>query len=247
LLTTDLPALETEAFIEAHIPCRPSRILEVGCGHGGVAARLQSNGHEVIAIDSDPEAVARARERGVDARVASWPDFDAAPFDVVLFTRSLHHIKPLREAVKRAKQVLKKGGRVLVEDFAFEEIDTLWRDWLYSHLGRLDTAGLLRRPGDGLAENLLKHHGSDDACHCDRDHELHTAPAMLTCLREHFSRVDEMTAPYLYRYVGAILEDTERGYAEGAKVLELEKRFAETNGVPLIGRRFAAHDVRPPE
>jgi hypothetical protein len=63
---------------------------------------------------------------------------------------------------------------------------------------------------------------------------------MLACLREHFSRVDEITAPYLYRYVCAILEDTERGYAEAAKILELENRFAQAKCVPLIGRRFVA-------
>ena len=240
MTTTDLPTLETVAFIKAHVPYRACRILEVGCGDGGVAEDLKSNGHEVIAIDSDAQAITRANARGVDARVASWPDFDAAPFDVVLFTRSLHHIKPLPEAVKRAKQVLKKGGPVLVEDFAFDEMDAPWQDWLYSHLVRLDTAGLLQRPGDGLAEKILEHHGSHDACHCDRDHELHSVPAMLACLQEYFSRVNETTAPYLYRYVCAILEDTERGYAEAAKILELEKRLAQTRGVPLIGKRFVA-------
>jgi SAM-dependent methyltransferase len=240
LHTTDLPTFETVAFVEAHVPCHPARILEVGCGDGAVAARLKSHGHAVIAIDSEREAIARACERGLDARVASWPDFDAGHFDVVLFTRSLHHIKPLREAINRAKEVLRSGGRVLVEDFAFEEIDTLWQGWLYSHLVKLDTAGLLRRPGDGLAEKLLEHHGNHDACHCDRDDELHTAPAMLACLREHFGQVDEITAPYLYRYVCAILEDTERGYTAAAKILELEKRFAETKGMALIGKRYVA-------
>jgi SAM-dependent methyltransferase len=242
LTTTDLPALETVAFIEAHVAFRPARILEVGCGNGAVAAHLKSNGHEVIAIDSDSKAIARAREQGVDARVASWPDFDAPSFDMVLFTRSLHHIKPLPESITRAKQVLRSGGRVLVEDFAFEEMDTRCHDWLYSHLARLDAAGLLRRPGDGLAEKLLEHHGSHDASYYERDHDLHTAPAMLACLREHFSRVDEMTTPYLYRYVCAILEDTARGYAEAAEILELEKRFAQTQDVPLIGRRFVPYD-----
>jgi SAM-dependent methyltransferase len=241
LLTTDLPTLETVAFIEAHVPCRPSRILEVGCGQGAVAARLQSSGHELIAIDSDPVAIASARKRGLDARVASWPDFDCDSIDVVLFTRSLHHIKRLPEAVNRAKQVLKNGGRVMVEDFAFDEIGTLWNDWLYAHLARLDTAGLLRRPGDGLAEKLLQHHGSHNAFHCERDHDLHSATAMLACLREHFSRMKVMTAPYLYRYICAILEDTEQGHAEAAKILDEEKRLAVTRGIALIGRRIVAH------
>jgi hypothetical protein len=56
----------------------------------------------VTGLDSDPEIVARAKRRGVPAVVGSWPNFASSVcFDAIAFTRSLHHINPLRRYEKR--------------------------------------------------------------------------------------------------------------------------------------------------
>jgi SAM-dependent methyltransferase len=238
VLTSDVPTSETLAFIEPHLPPGPARVLEVGCGDGALAARLQSAGHAVVALDADAGAVERARRRGVDARVGRWPDFDDAPFDVVLFTRSLHHITPLAPAVDRARQLLRGRGKVLVEDFAFDKIEPLAAEWFYQLLAVLDAAGLLRRGGHEFGEKLLQQAGSLEAWHTDHGHELHTAAALFDCLREHFPRAEMAAAPYLYRYVCAMLDEDERGYAVALRVLELEKRFASGGRCSLIGRRL---------
>ena len=51
---------------------RGGPVLDVGCGTGRVALDLASRGHEVVAVDSDPELVrvlaARARERSLPVR-----------------------------------------------------------------------------------------------------------------------------------------------------------------------------------
>ena len=54
----------------------PSRIIDAGCGDGRIAVRLASLGHDVVAIDADPDQIARAAQgalhRGVqlDLRMA---------------------------------------------------------------------------------------------------------------------------------------------------------------------------------
>jgi SAM-dependent methyltransferase len=110
----------TYDFIKRFLPRECRRILEVGCGTGELAARLSKDAYSVVAIDSDRDSVAAAQRLGVNARVATWPDFDEGHFDAVLFTRSLHHIHPLDESVRHAADSLVEGGRIIVEDFGYE-------------------------------------------------------------------------------------------------------------------------------
>jgi SAM-dependent methyltransferase len=132
----------TYDFIRRFFPQRCQRILEVGCGTGELAARLSQDGCSVIAIDSDPDSVSAAKRLGVDARVATWPDFGGGKFDAVVFTRSLHHIHPLDEAVKHAADSLADGGRIIVEDFAYESVDEKTLGWFGDAVRRLKTASL---------------------------------------------------------------------------------------------------------
>src|SRR5439155_1204291 len=122
----------TYDFVRRFLPRGCRRILEVGCGTGELAARLSKDGYVVIAIDSDRDSVAAARRLGVNAHVATWPDFDQGQFDAVLFTRSLHHIHPLGESVRHAADCLANGGRIIVEDFAYESADEKTLRWFKS-------------------------------------------------------------------------------------------------------------------
>ena len=113
----------TRDFISRSLPSGARRILEIGCGSGELAASLLRDGICLIAIDSDADSIAAAHAPGVDARIAAWPDFEDGQFDALLFTRSLHHIHPLDKAVQRASDSLFIGGRLIVEDFAYETAD----------------------------------------------------------------------------------------------------------------------------
>jgi ubiquinone/menaquinone biosynthesis C-methylase UbiE len=66
---------------------RPRRVLEVGCGWGELAERIEAEiGCAVVAIDQSPRMIELARERGVDAHVGDVQQlaFDDAVFDVVV-------------------------------------------------------------------------------------------------------------------------------------------------------------------
>src|SRR5206468_7895125 len=127
---SDVPTRETLKFLESHIPVGAT-ILEVGCGEGQVACELLKRGYHVSGLDSDPEVIASAQAHGVPAVVASWPKFaSSVSFDAMLFTRSLHHISPLGEAIARARQVLNPRGLLLIEDFALDEVDEVAVDWV---------------------------------------------------------------------------------------------------------------------
>ena len=68
------------AVAEAH----PRRVLDAGCGDGLFTRLIAAS--EVIGVDNAPAMVARARERGVDAREADLRElpFGDGELDVVV-------------------------------------------------------------------------------------------------------------------------------------------------------------------
>lgn len=140
---SDLQYEETAAYVGRFAPRARARILDVGCGSGGLAAALGAAGHHVTPIDASAEAVEEARANGIDARQADLAGFLGGPFDVVLFSFSLHHITPLDQALEKARALLAPAGRVIVEEFAIERVDAATAAWFFGTQDVLVAAGLV--------------------------------------------------------------------------------------------------------
>jgi SAM-dependent methyltransferase len=95
------------------LPARCERVLDVGCGAGGLATQLARRVPHVDAVDRSPEMVARARSavpanvRVVEADVLTWtPPHD---YRAVVSVAALHHL-PLEPALERLASFLRPGG-----------------------------------------------------------------------------------------------------------------------------------------
>ena len=233
----DVPTRATVAFIASHLPSGGT-VVEVGCGDGHVALELLSRGYHMLGVDSDQEAIARAKERGVPALQASWPEFGSDPFDGVAFTRSLHHIGPLQKAIRKAREVLRPSGTLLVEDFAFDEADEATIGWLVEVLHSETAKALIAPvPGEFVADLL----GSTDPValwNHHHDHELHTIAAMTQAIAEDFVIRETQHVPYLYRYLVPVLPETLEAAAFLDEFAREEARLGERGAIVLLGRRI---------
>lgn len=97
---------------------RPSeRILDLGCGDGILTKNLVALGAQVVGIDSSPDMIAAALQRGLDARVmdARALVFENL-FDAVFSNAVLHWINDDPDApIKGAFRALRAGGRFVGE------------------------------------------------------------------------------------------------------------------------------------
>ena len=236
---SEIQTSETLKFVRASIPSNTSRILEVGCGNGELAKQLHNLGHEVIAIDSSAKAIEDAQRLGIDARKADFPDFEETPFDVIIFTRSLHHIRPLASALDQAYRLLKPAGLLVVEDFAYGDTSEFTAAWYYRLLKLLESCNVLLPAADSFGRKLLSA-GGDISLWRNHIHEMNTALEVLQAIGERFKVLEAKLAPYLYRYTSAMVLDDERGGQIISCVLELEKKTGAEIEHFLIGRRFVA-------
>ena len=103
----------TEA-LDAVVAEHPLRVLEVGPGPGGFAARVGAAlpGVRLTAIDQSARFVELTRARGIDAREGDVQDlpFGDEAFDVVAALWMLYHVPDVDRAISEVRRVLRPGG-----------------------------------------------------------------------------------------------------------------------------------------
>jgi ubiquinone/menaquinone biosynthesis C-methylase UbiE len=130
-------------------------VLDIGCGDckmvrylaRGVANRAV--GIDVVARwsreDLDDGTAGSHRTSCIQGDVHSMEDFPDATFDAVVSVRTLHELSHPAAALLEVRRVLKRGGRVLVADFAKgHEGELTWGERFYTpdEIGRmLDASG----------------------------------------------------------------------------------------------------------
>lgn len=108
---------EAVGILRSFIPAG-ARVLDVGCGAGGVT-RAMTNGRtdQVVCVEPDQARAAAARDRGLEVHCGV---FNAAfvsshgPFDAIVFGDVLEHMADPAEALALALDRLTPSGAVLI-------------------------------------------------------------------------------------------------------------------------------------
>lgn len=117
------------------------RVLDIGCGDGTIDVYLQNNlGVKVVGIDISKGAVEKAKQKGVEAKVASAEEklpFKNHEFDAVFWGDNIEHLIDPEFTGREIKRVLKPGGKLILSTPNYG----YWRYRLYFllHGGLADT------------------------------------------------------------------------------------------------------------
>jgi SAM-dependent methyltransferase len=195
------------AFVEAHLPAAPARVLEVGCGRGDLARAVARLGYQVSAID--PRAPV-----GTIFHAVSLEEFaDPGPFDAVVANLALHHIPDLSAALGKIERLLRPGGRLIVNEHAWDRLDEPTARWYLEQRAATD-ADAPRSVDQCLAEWTADHAG------------LHGSAAMRSELDQRFDERFFAWRPYLNRELGDAIDE------------RVERDLIETGAIQATGFRY---------
>lgn len=222
------------AFVEAHLPGPPSRVLDVGCGSGWLTQRLAAQGHEVRGIDPDaPEGPLFDR--------TTLEDFpDPGPFDAIVAVLSLHHLHDLEAGVGRIADLLEADRTVVVVEFAWDRCDdvtVMWcldrfpaepdpDNWLHERCGELRERYRAGRPLE--VKERFRRWAAEEG--------FHSSSAILQALRNRFRQRSFAWSPYLFQDLEGVTEADEQAAIDSGTIQATGFRFV-GEGQPQDGRR----------
>jgi SAM-dependent methyltransferase len=105
-------------ILQPHLGQPSVRILDIGCGTGGLLQELKTRGFcDVLGIDPSPQCAQYARQLyEIDVRVGTLSDLpaDEGLFDVVILVGVLEHVRDVAPAVAAVKTITAPDGLVFV-------------------------------------------------------------------------------------------------------------------------------------
>jgi SAM-dependent methyltransferase len=168
-----MPTPDVIAYVRSSLPGPPARVLEVGAGDGSLAAALREAGYDVVAIDPT----------GADPVLpVALADYEAPPrsFDAAVAIVSLHHVVPLGHSLRHLAGLVRRGGRLVVDEFDGWAYDERAATWWLGHAGEQD-------------------HTAQDIIAGLREH-VHPLAAIREALTAWFDVGVPVLGPYLYRW-----------------------------------------------
>jgi len=250
----ELSALDTYQFVKSMLPHSAQTILEVGCGNGYLSLELARDGHTVIGIDLSADILEVAERsktahpqppgfgslRYINADVNTWQAPDAS-VDAVIFNRCLHHMSELQQTLVNVKRLLKGGGSIICQDYAYDRFDEQTACWLYQMQRLLFLSGRYDADPASLPEEAASIEALRTAwLKRASEHHLNRYEEMMSGLQGAFHEHFFAWAPYLFVYIGNAIRHTapeqERELLTFLK--RMEQYRIEHEAIQAVGFRF---------
>ena len=207
-------------FARGHLPSPPARLLEVGCGQGELTTALAVAGYDVLGIDPLAPQGDRFRRVLLEDILP-----EEGPFDAVVATHALHHIRDLEQALDRIVELLLPRGLLVLDEHGWDLVDDPTFDWLYNQQRALAAAGHGEAPASPavLREEWEAEHLG-----------VHGFGALRAAVDARFEERTFAWTPFLYRHLGGVATEV------------LEQALIDAGAIKALGFRYAGV-ARPPK
>ena len=145
LKTLHVPEEAVEAAVIAELGGRHvETLIDLGTGTGRMLEVLSGSYKRGIGIDSSREMLAVARSRLATAGIAHAQvrlgdigdvDLAAGPADVIVIHQVLHYFDDPGRMLAQARRLLKRGGEMIIVDFAPHDLEFLRSEHAHRRLG----------------------------------------------------------------------------------------------------------------
>jgi len=98
----------------SHLAPPNSRVLEIGCGAGGIVSAFTNNGYNTSGIDFDERFLEFGRQRRLDLRGDTLEEW-SENVDVVVLSHVLEHLTNPRDFLEKIHGILKEQGLLVIE------------------------------------------------------------------------------------------------------------------------------------
>ena len=128
------------------VPPTAKCVLSVGCAAAKTEAELVRRGVKVVGVEINPEAAARARQRGLTVLEGDASEIDVGNagelYDCIIYADILEHLPDPASVLERHVKSLKPGGIVYVSIPNFRHYSVFWELFVRGHV-RYKEAGIL--------------------------------------------------------------------------------------------------------
>ena len=114
---------------------KQGKVLEIGCGNGERLFKLRKIGWDVEGTEIDEKAIKVALEKyGVEAYLGDIRDLklEKEYYDAIIMNHVIEHIYEPIDFLKRCKELLKEGGKLIIttpnfESYSHKKFGIYWR------------------------------------------------------------------------------------------------------------------------
>ena len=120
--------ITSPAIFETIKDVNPAKVLDLGCGEGWLARKLNEVGIKCVGMDATKELIAKARAAGGEFYVKTYEEIikdvtvPSAPYEVIVFNFCLYHDGETESILKTVSHFLNKRKLVIIQTlhpFAF--------------------------------------------------------------------------------------------------------------------------------